>query len=101
MAEGVTRYITDPPAGAVVVQDRQSLNDLVRANPETILSPENGGYYLNTMDGETLAIAGDDLCVELDAAIASADAMDTDTEDEGMAKSKRGEDLDCPGWASE
>lgn len=80
MTESVTRYKTDPPAGAVVVQNRQGLNDIVRANPETILSPENGGYYLKNMDGETLAIAGDELCVELDAAVASVEALDNSTE---------------------
>lgn len=101
MAEGITRYKIDPPAGAIVIQDRQGLNDMVRNNPETILNPENGGYYLKTMDGETLAIAGDELCVELDAAVASVDALDADAEHEETNTSKRGEDLDCPGCGLE
>ncbi|KAJ5549108.1 hypothetical protein N7513_006342 [Penicillium frequentans] len=77
MAANTTRYKTDPPFGAIVLQDRQNLNDMVHNNPETVLNPENGGYYLKTMDGEVLAITGDDLCVELDAALASVDDLDS------------------------
>ncbi|KAJ5671789.1 hypothetical protein N7507_000916 [Penicillium longicatenatum] len=77
MAANTTRYYTDPPLGAIILQDRQNLNDMVRNNPETVLSPENGGYYLKTMDGEVLAITGDDLCVQLDAALASVDSLDS------------------------
>lgn len=77
MAANTTRYNTDPPFGAVILQDRQNLSDMVHNNPETVLNPENGGYYLKTMDGEVLAITGDDLCVELDAALASVDALDS------------------------
>lgn len=75
MAANTTRYNSDPPFGAIVLQDRQNLNDMIHNNPETVLNPENGGYYLKTMDGEVLAITGDDLCVELDAALASVDAL--------------------------
>ncbi|CAI7613480.1 unnamed protein product [Penicillium crustosum] len=53
---------------------RQSLNDLVKVYPDTILHAENGGYYLKDMDDEVVAITADDLCTELDAAFASIDA---------------------------
>ncbi|KAJ5851744.1 uncharacterized protein N7529_011129 [Penicillium soppii] len=82
MAEGLTRYQTAPPNNAIVVHNRQSLNDLVKVYPETILHSENGGYYLKNMDEEVIAVAGDDLCEELDGALASIDAMVSDDEDE-------------------
>ncbi|KAJ5375647.1 hypothetical protein N7517_007653 [Penicillium concentricum] len=74
MVEGLTRYHTTPPSDVVIVHDRQSLNDLVKLNPETILHAENGGYYLKNMEEEVVAITADDLCEELDAAFASIDA---------------------------
>lgn len=87
MAEGVTRYQASPPAGAIILQDRQALNDMARANPETILNPENGGYYLKAMDGEVLAIAGDELCAELGLVVASVEALDAgDQGDTNSAK---------------
>ncbi|CAI7601791.1 unnamed protein product [Penicillium viridicatum] len=59
MAEGLTR---------------QSLNDLAKVYPDTLLHPENGGYYLKDMDGQIVAITADDLCTELDADFARIDA---------------------------
>lgn len=82
MATETTRYNTDMPVGAIILQDRQNLNDMVRNNPQTVLDPENGGYYLKTTDGEVLAITGDGLCVELDAALASVDSSLDSAEDE-------------------
>ncbi|PWY92514.1 hypothetical protein BO70DRAFT_391918 [Aspergillus heteromorphus CBS 117.55] len=105
MAEGVTRYQTDPPAGVIVLQDRQALNDLVTENPETFLNPENGGYYLKTsQDEEVIAIAGDELCAELDTAVATVEALgddyddDDDDDDEGVTK--REDNLACGGDCS-
>jgi hypothetical protein len=101
MVEGLTRYQTTPPSGATVVHDRQSLNDIVKLNPETVLHPENGGFYLKTLDDEVVAIAGDDLCIELDAAVASLDARHAaEIEAEGEASqspgvTKRKENLAC------
>ncbi|KAJ5822617.1 hypothetical protein N7447_004957 [Penicillium robsamsonii] len=74
MVEGLSRYHTTPPSDVIIVHDRQSLNDLVKVNPETILHSENGGYYLKNMEEEVVAITADDLCEELDAAFASIDA---------------------------
>ena len=74
MAEGLSRYKSPPPSNVVVLHDRQSLNDFVKANPETLLQPENGGYYVKDMDEEVLAITGDELSKELDPLVASVDA---------------------------
>jgi hypothetical protein len=74
MVEGLTRYQATLPSDATVLLDRQSLNDLAKANPYGSLYPENGGYYLKDEDEEVIGIASDDLCTELDAAFASADA---------------------------
>ncbi|KAJ5501226.1 hypothetical protein N7453_006043 [Penicillium expansum] len=109
MVEGLTRYHTTPPSDAIIVHDRQSLNDLVKVNPETILHAENGGYYLKNMDEEVVAIAADDLCTELDAAFASIDADVFGDESEskneayeylgGADVTKRNEDLAYyPSW---
>ncbi|KAJ5173692.1 uncharacterized protein N7500_001623 [Penicillium coprophilum] len=76
MVEGLTRYHNTPPSDAIIVHDRQSLNDLVKVNPETILHAENGGYYLKDMEEAVVAITADDLCKELDVAFASIDAGD-------------------------
>ncbi|KGO76933.1 hypothetical protein PITC_004670 [Penicillium italicum] len=87
MVEGLIRYHTTPPSDAIIVHDRQSLNDLVKVNPDTVLYAENGGYYLKNMDEEVVAIAADDLCPELDAAFASIDAnfVGDDSESEYLA----------------
>lgn len=106
MVEGLTRYQITPPSDAIVVPDRQSMNDLVKLNPETILHAENGGYYLKNMDEEVVAIAGDDLCTEFDAVFASIDADvvgdGSRSGDEGSGSlgganvTKRNEDLALP-----
>ncbi|KAJ5758818.1 hypothetical protein N7520_005974 [Penicillium odoratum] len=75
MAEGLTRYHSVPPSDAIIIHDMQSLRDLSKANPETCLHTENGGYYLKTQSQEVIAIAADDLCKELDIAAASAYAV--------------------------
>lgn len=105
MVEGLTRYHTTPPSDVVIVHDRQSLNDLVKVYPDTILHAENGGYYLKDMDEEVVAITADDLCTELDAAFASIDADvvgdGSGSEDGGSGSlgeadvTKRNEDLAC------
>ncbi|CDM26837.1 hypothetical protein DTO013E5_6970 [Penicillium roqueforti] len=74
MVEALTRYQTTPPSDAIVVHDRQSLNDLVKIHSDTVLYAENGGYYLKNMEEEVVAITADDLCKELDAVFASIDA---------------------------
>lgn len=73
MAEGLTRYQPTPPSNVVILHDRQSLNDFVQIHQETILQPENGGYYLKNMEEEVLAITADDLSKELDTDVASID----------------------------
>ncbi|OQE15938.1 hypothetical protein PENSTE_c026G06709 [Penicillium steckii] len=103
MVEGLTRYQNTPPSDAIVVHDRQALNDLVKLHPETILHAENGGYYLKNMDEEVVAITHDDLCVELDAAFASIDASDIGDDVQGQGSgshgsanvTKRNENLAC------
>lgn len=105
MVEGLTRYHTTPPSDVIIVHDRQSLNDLAKVYPDTLLHPENGGYYLKGMDGEVVAITADDLCTELDADFASIDANFVDdgsgSEDGGSGSlggadvTKRNEDLAC------
>ncbi|KAJ5456021.1 uncharacterized protein N7458_004285 [Penicillium daleae] len=104
MAEGLARYQSTPPSDVTVLHDRQSLNDFVKANPETILYPENGGYYLKDMDEEVLAITADDLSKELDAAVASVDSdlLGNDSASDSSAGSgaaanvtKRNEDMPC------
>ncbi|PYH47913.1 uncharacterized protein BP01DRAFT_200343 [Aspergillus saccharolyticus JOP 1030-1] len=74
MAENLTRYHTAPPSNAIIIYDRQTLNDLARANADGLLWDENGGYYLKTAGNEIIAVAADALCTELDAAHASAAA---------------------------
>ncbi|KAJ5860876.1 uncharacterized protein N7529_008186, partial [Penicillium soppii] len=59
MVEGLTRYQTSPPTDI---------------NPNGLLHAENGGYYLKDMEDVVVAIASDDLCNELDGALASAKA---------------------------
>lgn len=98
MVEGLTRYQATPPSDATVLIDRQSLNDLAKDHPYGSLFPENGGYYLKDEDDAVVGIAGDDLCTELDAAFASADAKWAREEAEAGTSSavdatKRGADL--------
>lgn len=80
MAENLTRYQTTPPTDVVILHDRQSLNDFVKANPDGLLHAENGGYYLKDMEESIVAIASDGLCNELDGPWASAAAA-ADAED--------------------
>ncbi|PWY91987.1 hypothetical protein BO94DRAFT_533427 [Aspergillus sclerotioniger CBS 115572] len=108
MAQNLTRYHTPPPSNATIMYDRQTLNDLARANSDGLLHDENGGYYLKTADEEIIAVAADALCTELDAALASAAATwaernpNGDDEDVAAASAaagggvtKRDEDITC------
>ncbi|KAJ5199409.1 hypothetical protein N7491_000035 [Penicillium cf. griseofulvum] len=80
MIEGLTRYKAMPPSDSIVLLNRQSLNDLAMAHPYGSLWPENGGYYLKDKDEAVIGIGSDDLCTELDAAFASADASAREAE---------------------
>ncbi len=105
MAEGLTRYQSTPPSNVVILHDRQSLNDFVQIHQETILYPENGGYYLKNMEEEVLAITADDLSKELDTDVASIDAeiLENDFAPDNSASgpggdansTQRNEDMPC------
>lgn len=105
MAEGLARYQSTPPSNVVILHDRQSLNDFVQIHQETILYPENGGYYLKNMEEEVLAITADDLSKELDAAVANIDAeiLENDSAPDNSASgsggaanaTQRNEDMPC------
>ncbi|KGO68806.1 hypothetical protein PITC_076880 [Penicillium italicum] len=74
MVEALVRYEATPPGDATVLIDRQALNDMAKDHPYGSLFPENGGYYLKDKDDGVVGIASDELCTELDAAFASAEA---------------------------
>ncbi|KAJ5505255.1 hypothetical protein N7453_004212 [Penicillium expansum] len=74
MVEALTRYKATPPSDAIVIIDRQALNDIAKDHPYGSLFPENGGYYLKDKDDGVVGIASDELCTELDAAFVSAEA---------------------------
>ncbi|CAG8376718.1 unnamed protein product [Penicillium salamii] len=85
MAEALTRYETTPPSDATVLIDRQALNDMAKDHPYGSLFPENGGYYLKNENDGVVGIASDELCIELDAAFASAEAKYAQEEAESLA----------------
>lgn len=85
MAESLTRYETTTPSDATVLIDRQALNDMAKDHPYGSLFPENGGYYLKNENDGVVGIASDELCTELDAAFASAEAKYAQEEAESMA----------------
>ncbi|KAB8254990.1 hypothetical protein BDV32DRAFT_131472 [Aspergillus pseudonomiae] len=68
----VTRYSVPIPAGTLILQTRQQLNDMAAAYSMGTLDDRNGGYYLLDHDGEVLAVAADGLCAELDVSMRSA-----------------------------
>ncbi|KAJ5353515.1 hypothetical protein N7541_006079 [Penicillium brevicompactum] len=107
MVEALTRYETTPPSDATVLIDRQALNDMAKDHPYGALFPENGGYYLKDKDDGVVGIASDELCTELDASFASAEAKYAREEAEQEAAAspaptssatdaaKKGTDLTC------
>ncbi|KAJ5803843.1 uncharacterized protein N7518_000146 [Penicillium psychrosexuale] len=110
MVEALTRYEATPPSDAIVLIDRQSLNDMAKDHPYGSLFPENGGYYLKDKDDGVVGIASDELCTELDAAFASAEAKYAQEEaaeslaptSSAMDAAKRGTELACyPNYVSD
>lgn len=107
MVEALTRYETTPPSDATVLIDSQALYDMAKDHPYGSLFPENGGYYLKDKDDGVVGIASDELCTELDARFASAEAKDAEEEAQqqaaaspaptssAMDAAKRGTDLAC------
>ncbi|CAG7989890.1 unnamed protein product [Penicillium salamii] len=103
MVEALTRYQATPPSDAIVLIDRQALNDMAKDHPYGSLFPENGGYYLKDKDDGVVGIASDELCTELDAAFASAEAKYAQEEaaetpaptSSAMDAAKRGTELAC------
>ncbi|KAJ5319552.1 hypothetical protein MYU51_006619 [Penicillium brevicompactum] len=78
MAEAITRYKAMPPSNATILVDREALHAMAKDHPYGALFPENGGYYLKDKDDGVVGIAGDELCTELDARFASAEAKDAE-----------------------
>ncbi|KAB8214517.1 hypothetical protein BDV33DRAFT_196035 [Aspergillus novoparasiticus] len=72
LATVTTRYTIPIPAGILILETRQQLNDMAAAYSMGTLDDRNGGYYLLDQDGEILAVAADGLCEELDISMASA-----------------------------
>ncbi|KAE8165930.1 hypothetical protein BDV40DRAFT_297047 [Aspergillus tamarii] len=68
----LTRYTVPVPAGTLILETRQQLNDMAAAYSTGTLDDRNGGYYLLDHDGEILAVAADGLCEELDISMTSA-----------------------------
>ncbi|KAE8358598.1 hypothetical protein BDV27DRAFT_137431 [Aspergillus caelatus] len=68
----LTRYTVPVPAGTLILEKRQQLNDMAAAYSMGSLDDRNGGYYLLDHDGEILAVAADGLCEELDISMTSA-----------------------------
>ncbi|KAE8415952.1 hypothetical protein BDV36DRAFT_310591 [Aspergillus pseudocaelatus] len=68
----LTRYTVPVPAGTLILEKRQQLNDMAAAYSMGTLDDRNGGYYLLDHDGEILAVAADGLCEELDISMTSA-----------------------------
>jgi hypothetical protein len=80
-ADSVSRYEVSPPAGVIVVDTRQQLNEVSSSVPDGYLDDENGGYYLKTSAGDVVAVAGDTLCAELDGAFKQIDALEDVSDD--------------------
>ena len=78
MAEAITRYKVTPPSNATILVDREALHAMAKDHPHGALFPENGGYYLKDKDDGVVGIAGDELCTELDARFASAEAKEAE-----------------------
>lgn len=62
----ITRYISTPPADAVIAGTNTELVELQQTNLGAVVDPENGGYYLHYPKGKVVAIADDGLCSIID-----------------------------------
>lgn len=71
-----TRYTKPVPEGAAICETYEQLVALTRQYPNTMVSDENGGYYMKDVaSGKAHAVAADSLVSELDRRLADADAQ--------------------------
>ncbi|PGH18651.1 hypothetical protein AJ80_04398 [Polytolypa hystricis UAMH7299] len=86
-----TKYSQGVPEGAIVAPNREALNAIVEANPETILHDRDGGFHLLDMEGNVVAVAADELIPELQASFDEADKIIAKEKEEEEKKRDKAE----------